>query len=233
MQRQSGTYDELPTFEESYTDGFKIGLTWDRPWTPGGPWVATKRVSKNPLWSSFCAATAENNKNWLAGWRAGREKKTLTHRKDRKLGMDLCGKQPNNETGEYFRNNVWWWRPLADYCCEIAPQYNGISWHSNDGDGLSAEDSVKLADILQALINDGSTARYEQKRKEMLDAMPDESCDLCDGTGTRNDAIVRGECNTCAGTGAVRPFDTYYPFSVDNVQLFVNFLRDCGGFEIN
>lgn len=29
------------------------------------------------------------------------------------MGMDLYGKKPLNPVGEYFRNNVWWWRPLA------------------------------------------------------------------------------------------------------------------------
>ena len=31
------------------------------------------------------------------------------------MGFDLSGLNPKNETGEYFRNNVWWWRPLAQY----------------------------------------------------------------------------------------------------------------------
>jgi hypothetical protein len=32
------------------------------------------------------------------------------------MGMDVYG-----ESGNYFRNNVWWWRPLANYCQAIAP----------------------------------------------------------------------------------------------------------------
>lgn len=35
-------------------------------------------------------------------------------------------------------------------------------WHSNDGAGLDAEDSVRLADILQAEIDAGRTATYER-----------------------------------------------------------------------
>jgi hypothetical protein len=149
------------------------------------------------------------------------------------MGMDVIGLKPTSATGEYFRNNVWWWRPLADYCLEVAPQYNNIRWHTNDGEGLDAEDSVKLADILQSKIDDGSCAKFAADRKEMLELMPDETCDLCNGTGTRNDAVMHGTCNKCKGTGKVRPFDTWYPFSVENVQEFTKFLRDCGGFEIN
>jgi hypothetical protein len=149
------------------------------------------------------------------------------------MGMDVHGKRPKSETGAYFRNNVWHWHPLADYCQEPAPQYAGLAWHTNDGEGLSAQDSVKLADILQAKIDDGSCAKFERDRKEALELMPDEECYLCKGTGTRNDAIRQGTCNKCKGVGHVRPMDTWYGFSVQNVQEFANFLRDCGGFEID
>ena len=37
------------------------------------------------------------------------------------MGFDLYGNSKNKE-GEYFRNNVWWWRRLADYVCE----YTGV-----------------------------------------------------------------------------------------------------------
>ena len=33
------------------------------------------------------------------------------------MGMDVYGENPKNEKGEYFRNNVWWWRPLGDFVC--------------------------------------------------------------------------------------------------------------------
>ena len=34
------------------------------------------------------------------------------------MGFDLYGNNKENSEGEYFRNNVWWWRRLADYVCE-------------------------------------------------------------------------------------------------------------------
>lgn len=149
------------------------------------------------------------------------------------MGMDCYGKEPTSVMGEYFRNNVWWWHPLADYCQGVAPQYAGIAWHFNDGDGLNAEDSVKLADILQSKINDGSVAKFTADRKERLEGTPDEECHICNGTGTRDDAIMKGKCNNCKGEGKVRPFGTFYHFSVENVQEFANFLRDSGGFKID
>ena len=35
------------------------------------------------------------------------------------MGMDVYGIAPEKEWGEYFRSNVWWWRPLWDYTAEI------------------------------------------------------------------------------------------------------------------
>jgi hypothetical protein len=37
------------------------------------------------------------------------------------MGMDVYGKDAVSEKGEYFRNNVWYWRPLWNYCIEVAP----------------------------------------------------------------------------------------------------------------
>ena len=31
------------------------------------------------------------------------------------MGMDVYGERPRTNKGEYFRNNVWWWRPLWNY----------------------------------------------------------------------------------------------------------------------
>ena len=31
------------------------------------------------------------------------------------MGMDVYGRRPKSERGEYFRNNIWWWHPLADF----------------------------------------------------------------------------------------------------------------------
>lgn len=100
------------------------------------------------------------------------------------MGMDVYGKKPANERGEYFRNNVWWWRPLWDYCLEIAPELCGdVSGHYNDGDGLNAEDSIKLAEKLFAEIDSGRTALYGKERDEFLQAIPNETCGVCDGRG--------------------------------------------------
>jgi hypothetical protein len=56
-------------------------------------------------------------------------------RSGRKLmGMDVFGKEPTTEEGEYFRNTVTFWRPLADYVQEVAPEVRGrVPWKRSRG----------------------------------------------------------------------------------------------------
>lgn len=170
------------------------------------------------------------------------------------MGMDVSGVNPKSGTGSYFRNNVWWWRPLWDYCEQVGSKlipHDNLG-HTNDGWGLGGRDSEKLAKLLQAEIDSGRCQEYSIRYKEHQDAVPDEECWICNGTGVRNDDVgvkmgqdkkvideaghprngETGWCNGCNGVGHVRPHSTHYPFDVENVQEFANFLRDCGGFEI-
>jgi hypothetical protein len=158
------------------------------------------------------------------------------------MGMDVYGKKPKSEKGKYFRNNVWWWRPLAEYVQEVAPMPTAKCryWHSNDGAGLNGPDSATLANRLQEEIDSGRCREYAEARERALAGLPDVDCDLCGGTGTykpapecgAGDAITGIKCNVCEGRGKVRPWSTNYAFSLENVESFVEFLRDCGGFEI-
>jgi len=155
--------------------------------------------------------------------------------------MDVYGKQPTAEVGNYFRNNVWWWRPLWDYVEEVAPQLaeRVEHGHTNDGDGLDASESTELAAILTAEIDAGRTAQYAAGYTARMEALPEEPCTYCDATGTRSDEVgqkagmvERKWCNACHGKGSRRPMDTWYEFSAENVREFRDFLVASGGFEI-
>lgn len=151
------------------------------------------------------------------------------------MGMDVHG-----NTGNYFRNNVWWWRPLADLCQELAPEICAPCehWHSNDGDGLDADGATALAELLEARLADGTVGRLLAERQQRLDTMPDAACTTCEGKGQRSDALAiqhgwdKEPCNTCSGTGKVRPWETHYPQDEENVREFAAFLKASGGFRI-
>ncbi|SLH40554.1 Uncharacterised protein [Mycobacteroides abscessus subsp. massiliense] len=79
-----------------------------------------------------------------------------------------------------------------------------------------------------AQISSGYVGQYAKEYAERLDALADEQCRYCDSTGIREGQ----RCNVCRGDGKVRPSETWYPFSEENVREFAEFLEGCGGFEI-
>jgi hypothetical protein len=159
------------------------------------------------------------------------------------MGMDVYGKKPTATVGEYFRNNVWWWRPLADYIECVAPKLHakvgedGAGWHYNDGDGLSGEDSTTLARLLRDELSDGETKAYEEEYKRLQAKLPDQRCGVCEGTGKRQPVPKAGAgdvpCNACDKTGKQDHPNKNYPFAEENVKEFAEFLENCGGFKIN
>lgn len=170
------------------------------------------------------------------------------------MGMDVIGKDASSEKGEYFRNNVWYWRPLWNYCIEVAPDLcEDISGHYNDGDGLGKLDATILGNRLFAEIGSGNTKKYEDAHNQRIADLPRHSCKHCEGTGVRTDSVgqdmgmptralddvvaiavgrTHGWCNACNGEGLVDDWEANYPFTVENVREFAEFLVDCGGFQI-
>jgi hypothetical protein len=107
--------------------------------------------------------------------------------------------------------------------------------------GAYFQNSVWLADLLQAEIDAGRTALYETLYRSERLRLPNEPCWLCEGTGTRRPVPESGAgdprtdgvpCNGCDATGYLQAQSLEYSFSVDNVRSFVDFLRECGGFRI-
>ena len=150
------------------------------------------------------------------------------------MGMEVYGVAPTSEGGEYLRNNVWSWRPLWDFVSESCDLDEDVelSGHFNDGMEIDEFTARRIAKTLFSLLNDGTVATYERAHDVLLKALPDEECKHCNGTGVRDDEYVQGKCNGCNGTGKVRPFETWYSFSEENVQKFAEFADHSGGFEI-
>lgn len=150
------------------------------------------------------------------------------------MGVDLSGQNPTSKTGEYFGRNWWGWRPIANYCLtehgDIAQRC--VYWHSNDGDGLNAEDSIELGRRLLADIESGKAASLAEIDKITREALPQVQCNLCLGTGTRPDMVVANGCNGCGGKGKRDDMNSWYELRVESLQLFAEFLLACGGFEL-
>lgn len=171
------------------------------------------------------------------------------------MGMDVIGKNAVSETGEYFRRNVWGWRPLWQYV-EIMHEdlAQKVEYgQSNDGDGLNAEDSKELARRLQEDLREGKATLYISQRNKWLGTLPREACTHCNSTGTRDDKVgqdmgmperelspevqtltgrTHGWCNGCDGVGSRENWELSYSLEESDLASFAEFLQDCGGFEI-
>ena len=187
------------------------------------------------------------------------------------MGFDLRGLKPNDETrpdepnwldesdwaidqreawmswqqntpGAYFRNNVWYWRPLWNFVCEVCDdiltQKDMEKGMENSGHVISKTKAKKIASRLRKMDKDLEDHQIGHERH--MSNLKDVECDICYGTGRRNDDIgvsARNAdpdytCNGCNGKGTRRPFAASYPFDADNVREFGKFCSDSGGFDI-
>ena len=176
------------------------------------------------------------------------------------MGMDVYGlnptttapAQPNHDdfdsedwkayydgqslSGQYFRNNVWWWRPLWDYvanlCSEVISEEDFNAGHHNSGHVIGKEQCEYIAERLAHELLNGGAEQYKKDYEKKLSELPLEECTICNGSGQRDDEHVQGECNGCQGEGKRKDSETGYPFEVSNVKEFYTFVKNCGGFEI-
>ena len=113
--------------------------------------------------------------------------------------------QEENE-GTYFRNNVWFWRPLWTYVSSVCYDILSVkdiergSW--NDGHKISKTKSKKIASRLRRMLKEGHVELTEAKYKQEQEQLQDDD------------------------------WDKAYPFSVKNVRKFASFCENSGGFEI-
>jgi len=159
------------------------------------------------------------------------------------MGMDVYGRKPKNKKGEYFRNNVWFWHPLWSYCEINYPVITSKckEGHSNSGDGLNAGDAKKLAKLIEKDLANGRAAKYEKEYKEWQESLVKETCTVCSGSkiikfkSSQDGVELEQErpCGNCDENGLAEPWGLNYPFSLDNLKEWQEFLDNCGGFNIH
>ena len=136
--------------------------------------------------------------------------------------------------GTYFRNNCWWWRPLWNYCYQIADDLISEelfeSGHGNSGAGLDDKGAKLLGLRLIQHIREGKTIQYQASYQQYLDDLPDNDCFRCNNNNRGNNK--KKECTNCNKTGKTTNFNKNYPFDIDNVKQFAEFCLQSGGFKI-
>ena len=137
--------------------------------------------------------------------------------------------------GYYYRNNCWWWRPLWNYCYDIADDIISedvfTDGHHNSGAGLDDKGAKLLGNRLLQQIREGKTIQYQASYQQYLDDLPDDDCMRCNNNNHGNNK--KKECTNCNKTGKSTNFNKHYPFDIDNVKEFAEFCIQSGGFEIN
>ena len=88
-----------------------------------------------------------------------------------------------------------------------------------------------MAKRLQVEIDNGNCKAYEESYKEYQRNLPKQPCSRCNGNNRGHKK--KKECNPCDKTGEQDDWNASYPFDIENVQCFVNFLSQCGGMSIH
>ena len=153
------------------------------------------------------------------------------------MGFDIFAVKATSKKGEYFRNSVWWWRPLWTFvskaCKDILTNQDIKEGEFNNGHQIDADKAQRIAQRLFELIEKGDVQKFSRFHKQRLEELPDEVCEDCQGTGKQKGHNGYRQCNVCSGKGKKRPWETYYPFDTENIREFAEFCRDCGGFIIS
>ena len=151
--------------------------------------------------------------------------------------------------GVYFRNNVWWWRPLANFIienCDWVTQEQQARLHDNSGFEFTEDEALSIADTLQQKVDDGKAKEREEKNKK--DMAVAEKWNK--GIQKQQDELEK-EVKKATGDAKIVPYDypqpfkkkwedlqgqtdrnASYPFQEANVKEFIWFLREWGGFRV-
>ena len=166
--------------------------------------------------------------------------------------------------GAYFHANCWAWRPIPVLVRKLGflkteAELNG--WAYNDcyevDKGEAKEIAFAILDWLDCMVQEkdipeGEEAHYlvnmegnvmgEMEFCEVWRKLPEnmEDCDICEGTGKRNDKLGQDArkadpeyaCNGCSGKGTKPKWDCEYAISLDHLEQFAEFARASGGFRI-
>ena len=152
----------------------------------------------------------------------------------KKLYFKQMDEYENVNPGRYFRNNVWWWRPLwhyvSDVCDDILSEEDMNGCHDNSGYKITKSKAAKIGVKLTALVLDGSTQQWKDGYDKEVASLPKEPCFRCNGNNHGHNK--KKDCESCDKTGERENFHANYPFDVENVEHFAKFCIESGGFEV-
>jgi len=178
----------------------------------------------------------------------GTQQTNLTRRK--KMGFDLYSLgNHKTETGEYYRQSVWGWRRLADFVCEqtgVIAEEDKKFWQSNDGHEISEQEAKQIATQLKALIKDGTVSKaiHEVEQESEEAEKNNKFVEVCHKMLREKVERETGKTNTAPADYPKEDHDTWewiqrkysygssYPFTMEQVESFIEFCEQSNGFRI-
>ncbi len=158
------------------------------------------------------------------------------------MGVDISGRKPKSEVGDYFGSNWWGWRPIHTIC-DIAIykeklRMNTEYWGSNDGKGLRTQKQCdRLAEAIEGLLGDDINLKEDNDRVYLCLGS---WCEFGTGKFIPNELVIslneQYPMGTILYTSIIcedgTAVESSHSTSVGRIKEFINFLKNCGGFEI-
>jgi len=154
-----------------------------------------------------------------------------------------------NQSGVYFRNNVWWWRPLAEYVLKhtkVIPEHEQESWQYNDCTEVSKKKAEMIAQQLDHLIKIGHTKQFKKENEKIRKKIEKHNEKVEKELETFSQSVKKKMKNDNLAPKDFpeedhkkweeiynkRNSSGSYPFSEENVKEFSEFCKNSGGFTI-
>lgn len=179
------------------------------------------------------------------------DKKPQPTRKEIDKYFEQKNAYEEKNAGIYFRNNVWWWRPLGalieEKCKEKEwfTKEHADALQSNGGLEWSSDEAIEIGMALQSCVDTGECDERERdyKRKAKVSRAWNKKVQIEmdkieeQVKKTKGKDVVPFDFPPDAKKKwdelyATKSWDDSYPFDTDNVKKFIRFLRECGGFQI-
>ena len=154
-----------------------------------------------------------------------------------------------NNPGDYFRNNVWWWRPLWNLVCascdDILTEKDMSGGSYNDGHKISKTKATRIGKRLSKLLADGTINEIDKS-----ESLRRAKAKAYNGEIEEQLSDLRGKVKEEHGENLVpadypephksewdriykkKKWEADYPFDKENVKDFATFCLQSGGFEI-
>ena len=130
--------------------------------------------------------------------------------------------------GFYFRNNVWWWRPIAmiieESCKDLLTKEQDAGLHMNDGVKYPKELALEIARRLDEMVEAGMVNQYVKPAQHELNRTADTFRNRKGAEGMLSKLGIKSIEDESD--------DIKYPFKLDNMKNFIAFAKESGGFQI-